>query len=215
MKLLYTKRSPYARKVRVIALEKNIPLELIDEDLQKKSQRLLDANPLGKVPTLVLDNGTTIFDSSVICQYLDSLNDKAIMIPSLHPKYMSSPNVSVGDPQQEQPETMERIEVLKWEAFADDLMTVAINLYMEKMRHPEDFHKDFTATLEKNILVAYDYIEKNLSKLQAFNLASIAVVSAIGYIHFRLPHLKVKGLLLQWFESISKRPSMAQTIPVV
>ena len=60
MKLLYTKRSPYARKVRVVALEKNIPLDLIDEDLQNKSQRLLSANPLGKVPTLVLDNGITV-----------------------------------------------------------------------------------------------------------------------------------------------------------
>ena len=81
MKLLYTKRSPYARKIRVVALEKNIALDLIDEDLQKKSQRLLDANPLGKVPTLVLDNGTTVFDSPVICQYLDNLNDNIIMIP--------------------------------------------------------------------------------------------------------------------------------------
>src|SRR5580692_6937268 len=101
MKLLYTKRSPFARKVRVIALEKNIPLDLVDEDLQKKSQRLLGANPLGKVPTLILDNGTTVFDSPVICQYLDNLNDQSIMVPR---------------------ESDERIEVLKWEAFADDLM---------------------------------------------------------------------------------------------
>ena len=194
MKLLYTKRSPYARKVRVIALEKSIPLELIDEDLQKKSQRLLDANPLGKVPTLVLDNGPTIFDSPVICQYLDGLSDKVMMIPH---------------------EAAERIEVLKWEAFADDLMVAAINLYMEKVRHPQDFrHKDFTATLEKNILSSYGYIDKNLPKLKNFNLASIAIASAIGYIHFRLPHLKVQGTLSQWFEEISKRPSMAQTIPV-
>ncbi len=193
MKLLYTKRSPYARKVRVIALEKNIPLELIDEDLQKKSQRLLDANPLGKVPTLVLDNGTTIFDSPVICAYLDSLDEKQIMIPR---------------------ESLARIEVLTWEAFADDLMTAAINLYMERVRHPHDFHKDFTAGLENNIKSAYTYIEKNLPKLKQFNLASIAVVSAIGYIHFRLSHLKVQGPVSQWFEEISKRPSMAQTIPV-
>jgi glutathione S-transferase len=193
MKLLFTKRSPYARKVRVIALEKNIPIDFIDEDLQKKSQRLLEANPLGKVPTLVLDDGTTIYDSPVICQYLDGLNDKAMMIPR---------------------EGAERIEVLKWEAFADDLMTAAINLYMEKVRHPKDFHKDFTLTLETNIGLAYGYIEKNLSKLKKFNLASIAVASAIGYIHFRLPAMQVKGALSQWFEEISKRPSMAQTIPV-
>ncbi len=194
MKLLYTKRSPFARKVRAIALEKNIPLELIDEDLQKKSQRLLEANPLGKVPTLILDNGTTIFDSSVICQYLDGLRDNPVMIPR---------------------EAGERIEVLKWEAFADDLMVAAINLYMEKVRHPQDFHRDFTAAMEMNICLAYGYIDKNLSKLKVFNLASIAVASAIGYIHFRLPHLKVKGTLAQWFEEISQRPSMTQTFPVV
>jgi len=193
MKLLYTKRSPYARKVRAVALEKNIPLDLVDEDLQNKSQRLLDANPLGKVPTLVLDDGTTVFDSPVICQYLDGLNEGAIMIPR---------------------EASERFEVLKWEAFADDLMTTAINLYMEKVRHPQDFHKEFTATLEKNINSAYGYIEKNLPKLKKFNLAPVAVASAIGYVHFRLPHLKVRGALSQWFEEFSKRPSMAQTIPV-
>jgi len=194
MKLLYTKRSPFARKVRVIALEKNIPLDLVDEDLQKKSQRLLEANPLGKVPTLVLDNGETIFDSVVICQYLDQLDDKNILIPHSFPQ---------------------RIEVLKWEAFADDLTVSAINLYMEKMRHPNDFHQDFIATLEKNILAAYVHTAKNLSQLNKFDLSSIAVASAIGYIHFRLPHLKVQGALLQWFDSISKRPSMVQTVPEV
>jgi glutathione S-transferase len=193
MKLLHTKRSPFARKVRVIALEKNIPLDLVDEDLQKKSQRLLDANPLGKVPTLVLDNGTTVFDSPVICRYLDDLNDKIRMVPQ---------------------DEAGRIEVLKWEAFADDLMTAAINLYMEKIRHPQDFHKDFTDTLERNILTAFAYIEKNLNRLRTFNLAPVAVASAIGYVHFRLPHLKAQGKLLEWFEEISERPSMAQTIPV-
>ena len=194
MKLLYTKRSPYARKVRVIALEKNVPLEFIDENLQNKSQRLLEANPLGKVPTLVLDDGTTIFDSSVICQYLDSLNDKFIMIPR---------------------EAFLRLEVLKWEAFADDLAATAINLYMERIRHPNDFHKEFCATQEKNIRFAFGHIEKNLPRLKLFNLAPIAVASSIGYIHFRLPHLKVRGAVSKWFDEISQRPSMAQTIPVI
>ncbi|MDE2221924.1 MAG: glutathione S-transferase family protein [Candidatus Omnitrophica bacterium] len=194
MKLLYTKTSPYARKARVIALEKNIPLELVDEDLQKKSQRLLDANPLGKVPTLVLDDGTTVFDSPVICQYLDGLNGQVIMIPRDIPG---------------------RFEVLKWEAFADDLTASAINLYREKVRHPQDFNKEFIAAGEAGIGRAYTYIENNLHRLQIFNLAPVAVASAIGYIHLRLPHLKVQGDVQQWFEVISKRPSMAQTIPAV
>ncbi len=56
MKLLYTKRSPYARKVRIVALEKDIPLELIEEDLTKKTSTLIDKNPVGKIPALILDN---------------------------------------------------------------------------------------------------------------------------------------------------------------
>jgi hypothetical protein len=94
-------------------------------------------------------------------------------------------------------------------------MTTAINLYMEKTRHPQDFHKEFTASQENNIHGAYGYIEKNLSGLQEFNLAPVAVACAIGYVHFRLPHMKVTGVLAQWFEKISQRPSMAQTTPSV
>jgi glutathione S-transferase len=75
MQLLYTKRSPYARKAQIIALEKGIALTLIDEDLANKSPALLAANPLAKIPVLILDNGQTLFDSPVICEYLDSLND--------------------------------------------------------------------------------------------------------------------------------------------
>lgn len=193
MKLLYTKRSPYARKPRVIAIEKNIVLNLADEDLQNKSQRLLDSNPLGKVPTLILDNGETLYDSPVICQYLDELNNDPVLIPRSGPQ---------------------RYQVLKWEAMADDLMTVAINCYMEKIRHPKDFHAQFVASQEAAIQKAYAFIESHLTELKEFNLAPIAVASAIGYVHFRLPHLAVKGKLADWFNEFSKRPSMAQTVPV-
>src|SRR5207248_370192 len=106
-----------------------------------------------------------------ICQYLDNLNSKSPMIPQgAHAK----------------------LKVLKWEALADDLVTMAINVYMEKIRHPQDFHKVFLEIQEKNIKNAYAYIEKCLEELKEFNLASVAIASAIGYIQFRLPHLKVQ-----------------------
>ncbi|MBI4308955.1 MAG: glutathione S-transferase family protein [Candidatus Omnitrophica bacterium] len=194
MQLLYTKRSPYARKVRVVALEKGIHLDLIDEDLQDKSKRLLEANPLGKVPTLILGNGEAIYDSPVICQYLDELNDKIILI---HKSGQA------------------RYKVLKWEAMADDLMTIAINAYMEKVRHPQDFHAPFVSSQEAAIQKAYQFIESRLNELSVFSLAPVAVASAIGYIHFRLPHVVAQGKLAQWFNEFSKRPSMAQTIPTV
>lgn len=193
MKLLYTKRSPYARKVQVLAIEKGIKFELITEDLANKSEVLLKANPLGKVPTLVLDNGDVIYDSVVICQYLEDLNGSPCMIPK---------------------SGKARYDVLKMEAMADDMVTTAIHVYMEKIRHPNDFHAKFIEAGEASILKAYSFIESNLDQLRAFDLASVAVASAIGYIHFRLPHLAVKGKVAEWFNEISKRPSMTQTIPV-
>lgn len=193
MKLLYTKRSPFARKVRVIALEKNIPLDLVDEDLGNKSRQLLDANPLGKVPTLLLDDGRTIYDSPVICQYLDEMKEEPIFIPRKGP---------------------DRYKVLKWEAMADDLMVAGINCFMEKSRHPQDFHAKFIEVQEGAIRKAYAFTEAHLAELKAFNLAPVAVASAIGYIHFRLPHMTVQGKLADWFKEISQRPSMAKTVPV-
>jgi glutathione S-transferase len=140
-----------------------------------------------------LDSGHTIFDSRVICQYLDTLNDSVVLIPHA---------------------SKDHFQVLQWEALADDMMTVAINAYMERIRHPQDFKADFVIAQEKNIQNAYAYIEENIHQLRTFTLAPIAIASAIGYIHFRLPHLKVQGKLAQWFDEINKRPSMAQTIPV-
>lgn len=193
MKLFYTKRSPYARKVRIMALEKNIQLDLVDEDLAKKSPELLKANPLGKVPTLLLNDGRVIFDSVVICQFLEETAVKPVLIPAAG---------------------RERTDVLKWEALADDLVTTAINVYMEKVRHPKDFHAQFILNGEAAILKTFQYMDDHIHDLEQFNLGSIAAACAIGYVHFRLPHLAVKGNLKTWFDTISQRPSLAQTLPV-
>ena len=195
MKLLYTKRSPYARKVRVMALEKKIPLELIDEDLINKSDRLKEANPLGKIPTLILDNGQTLADSPVICEYLDELKPNPVFIPK---------------------DKEHRFRVLHLAAIADGLMDAAVAGYMEKNRHPENFHAAFIKTQEDAISRGFDFFEKNLKELEKFSLAPVAVASAIGYINFRLPHLgpHVKHpKLAEWFEEFSKRPSLMETKP--
>lgn len=192
MKLLYTKRSPFARKVRVVALEKNIPLEFVDEDLQNKSQQLKSANPIAKVPTLVLYNGQTIYDSKIIVQYLEQyFHDPALIPPGER-----------------------RFDALKLEAMADDMVVNAINAYMEKIRHPKDFNEPFIAGQEVSIQTVFAYLESNMDVLKDFHIGTISVACAIGYIQFRLPHLKVSGELGQWFETISKRPSFKETIPV-
>lgn len=197
MKLLYTKRSPYARKVRILALEKKIDLQLIDEDLTNKSNALLEANPLGKIPALILDNGEAIFDSTVICQYIDGLNDAPILIPR---------------------QGKERIDVLRWEAIGDGLTDVSLAAYREKLIHPADFNAPFVAAQEKTIGQTLAFIDHNMSQLQSLTLAPIAVAAGIGYTKFRLGHLVDNAKypnLASWFEEFSKRPSVQSTVPVL
>ena len=195
MKLFYTKRSPYARKVRIIALEKGIKLDLIEEDLTKKSNDLTGANPLGKIPTLILDNGEIIADSPVIAEYLDSVNDQPLFIPR---------------------QDAERFKVFHLAAIADGLMDVTIAAYMEKIRHPKDFNEPFIKAQEETITRCLKFLEGQLSELDKLNLFSVAAASAIGYMDFRLPLLWTKDKLpklASWYDQFSKRPSMQATRP--
>ena len=196
MKLLYTKRSPYARKARVIALEKKIDLDLIEEDLTKKSRQLLSATPVAKIPTLILDNGEILIDSPVICEYLDSLNDQPVLIPK---------------------SGKERWRALHQAAVADGLMDVTVALYMEKVRHPKDFNENFVKAQEETISRTLAFLEKESGAFKNLSLAAIATACAIGYLNFRLGELNPKGKypkLQAWFDEFSRRPSLAQTLPV-
>lgn len=195
MKLLYTPRSPYARKVRVVAIEKGIELELVSEDLINKSPGLVKANPLGKIPTLILDNGQTIFDSPVICAYLDHLKIKPALIPN--------------DPHN-------RIAILTLAAAADGLMDVTVAMFMEKVRHPKDFNAAFIAANEATVKSSFVYFDERVEQLKGLSIASIGLASAIGYLNFRMPQLWQSTdypRLARWYEELSKRPSMKETAP--
>src|SRR5688572_29595734 len=184
MKLLYTKRSPYARKARIIAIEKNIKLDLIEEDLTKKSQELLKATPVAKIPALILDNGEALVDSPVICAYLDSLNDKPVLISKLG---------------------SQRWRDLCAEAIADGLMDVTVGLYMEKVaRHPKDFNGPFVKAQEETIARTLAVWEKDVAVFKNMSIASIAAASALGYLNLRLPELNPKGKypkLQAWYDA--------------
>ena len=195
MKLLYTKRSPYARKCRIIALEKNIKLDLMEEDLTKKSNDLTLANPLGKIPTLILDSGEIIIDSPVIAEYLDSINDNSIFIPR---------------------SGKERFQVLHLAAIADGLMDVTIAAYMEKTRHPQDFNESFVKAQEETIARCLKFLDGSVKGLNALNLFSVATACAIGYMNFRLPQIwrtYQSPKLASWYDQFSKRPSLQATQP--
>ncbi|MGE0268767.1 MAG: glutathione S-transferase family protein [Candidatus Omnitrophota bacterium] len=197
MKLLYTKRSPYARKVLVVALEKKIKLELIPEDLTNKSSQLTGHNPLGKIPTLILDDQRAVCDSSLICEYLDGLKKSPVLIPA-NPK--------------------KRLDVLNLDTIAKGLADITVATYYEKaVLHPDDFNQSFIQGKEAAIIRTIEYFDKQLALLEKFNMASISVVCALGYVKFRQGHLwPQKGCknLLRWFDQVSQRESFQQTIPV-
>ncbi|MEK7437827.1 MAG: glutathione S-transferase N-terminal domain-containing protein, partial [Pseudomonadota bacterium] len=101
MKLLGSLTSPYVRKTRVVLAEKRIEYSFEQDDPWSENSRVPDANPLGKVPVLVLDDDSTLFDSRVIVEFLDSVSPISRLIPA---------------------NNREKIEVKRWEALADGVL---------------------------------------------------------------------------------------------
>lgn len=198
MKLFYSPTSPYARKVRMLAIEKGLDacIESVTVDVSQPTPELLTTNPLGKVPALLLDNGEAIFDSPVICRYLDSLAN-----PPLIP--------SAG---------WQQWEVLRWEALADGLTDAAYNLVMEQRSRPENERSP--RAMERwttEITRTLHYLETRMETLgEELTLAHIALAAAVGYLDFRLPPLlRESGCkqLLGWYDSFRERPAMQTTVP--
>ena len=105
MKLIGSLASPFARKVRIVLAEKKIDYEFELDNPWKPDAKTPAFNPLGKVPVLVLDDGTTLFDSRVIVEFLDSASPIARLLPA---------------------ESRERIEVRRWEALADGVLEESV-----------------------------------------------------------------------------------------
>ena len=197
MKLFYSHTSPYARKVRLIALEKGLAdqVETILVDTSAENPELFAANPLGKIPTLMLNNSEALFDSPVICRYLDSISE-----PSLYPD-----------------NSWQLWAALRWEALADGLLDAAYNLVMESRRpegekSPSNMTR-WTTEIERTLR----HINANLAQLgEEIIIAQLALGAAIGYVDFRLSSLLRTGeypQLTTWYESFQQRPSMQTTRP--
>lgn len=198
MKLFYSPTSPYARKVRMLAIEKGLDaaIETVLTDVSKPTPELLAANPLGKVPALLLDNGETVFDSPVICRYLDRLAE-----PHLIPQ-----------------EPLPELAVLRWEALADGMTDAAYNLVMEQRSRPaQERSPAAMARWEAEITRTLQYIETRLETLgDGLTLAQLALAAAVGYLDFRLPQLlRESGCpqLLAWYDGFRTRPAMLLTAP--
>lgn len=199
MKLYCTYTSPYARKVRMVLAEKKIECELVIES-PRNSDIVARYNPLGRVPVLVLDDDTAIFDSPVIVEYLDNAAPNNKLLPQPH---------------------RERIEVKCLEALADGLMDAAVAIRGELMR-PENV-RDHGA-IERN----HHAIGRSLQAMEHkvgdqpwlmgthISLADIAIGAALGYLDFRFGDIDWRAAqpnLTRFYERLMQRPSFIDTMP--
>ena len=196
MKLLGTHTSPYVRKARLVLLEKNIPHEYVIDPPSEPGSLVLQVNPLGRIPALILDDGFCVFDSSVIVDYVDTLNDAPVLIPRADP--------------------LARLSVKRWEALADGIMDSAIVARNESLR-AED--KQNQAVLDMHNLAvthALDYAagllgDREWCEGEAVTLADLALVSALLYLDLRQAGRDWRSAhanLAAWFLRISARPSV-------
>jgi glutathione S-transferase len=113
MKLIGSLPSPFTRKTRIVAAEKRVEYVWEVQNVWAPDNPVADYNPLGKVPVLVLDDGTALYDSRVICEFLDSVSPIGKLLPVDH---------------------RERIEVRRWEALADGVLEAGVLARLEGMR---------------------------------------------------------------------------------
>ncbi len=196
MKLLGTNTSPYVRKVRLVLLEKNIPHHYLIDPPREPGSQVARVNPLGRIPALILDDETCVFDSAVITDYVDTLNDTPILIPRTN--------------------TLERMQVKRWEALADGIMDSAVAVRNENIR-PAEKQEINNITLHNNAITralaqASDWLDtKQYCAGDSISLADLALVSVLIYLNLRQTERDWRGPhpnLAAWFERINQRASV-------
>lgn len=203
MKLIGSLSSPYVRKVRVVMAEKKLDYNLVLEDVWSAQTSMGEANPLGKVPCLVMEGSEALFDSRVIVEYLDTLSPVGKLIPS------------VG---------RERAEIKTWEALADGLLDAALLARMEATWSGRTEAQRSQAWIDRQLgkidmalrAMSRGLADKNFCAGVHFGLADIGVGCALGYLDFRFPQIDWRSEhanLLRLYEKLMQRPSFAETAP--
>ena len=202
MKLYWSSRSPFVRKVMVFAHETGLADQLDCVRtlvvMTKPNRDLMRDNPLGKIPTLVLDDGSVLYDSTVICEYLDGLHDGRKLFPPSGP---------------------ERWAALRWHALGDNLLDNLV-LWRNEMLRPEPQQSpEMLGAFElkvRNVVIA---LEREADRFAAaeINIGHVAIGCALAYIDFRFPDLgwhEGNPCIAAWHDTFSTRPSMQKTRPV-
>jgi glutathione S-transferase len=197
MRLLYQNHSPYARKALVFAHEAGLAsrIEVVHHETSptRRNEHVFAENPLGKVPVLLRPGQPPIFDSDVICAYLDTLHSGRPLIP---------------------PEGEARWRALRLQAVAQGLADAGIQIRWETVRRPEalrypPLRDGYTAKL----IASFDWLERELDVESPLHVGHIALAACLAWLEFReLPGFRQgRPRLAAWFDDFAQRPSMRAT----
>ncbi len=200
MKLIGSLPSPFTRKARIVAAEKRVEYVWEAQNVWAPDNPVPEYNPLGKVPVLVLDDGTTLYDSRVICEFLDSVSPIGKLIPA---------------------DNRERIEVRRWEALADGALDAGVLARLEGQRPDAGRSQPWIDRQMEKVARSLDAMDIQIGTRawchgNAFTLADIAVGACVGWIDFRFPQLewrKDRPSLARHMVKLAERPSFAETTP--
>jgi glutathione S-transferase len=200
MKLLGSITSPYTRKVRVVLAEKRIDFDLELVDVNAPDNPVIPRNPLSKIPTLVLDDGTSLFDSRVIVEFLDNASPIARLIPA---------------------DKRARVAVRRWEALADGVLDAGLLARYESLRPKKEQSAAWSAKqlgkVKRGVdLLAADLNERTWCHAERYSLADIALGCCLGWLAFRHPSIDWRGEhppLARHFDRVMSRPAFADTVP--
>ncbi len=204
MKLIGSLASPYVRKVRVVMAEKKLDYQFVLEDVWQPGSTIVESNPLGKVPCLVMEGGEAVFDSRVIVEYLDMLSPVGKLIPA---------------------SGRERIEVRTWEALADGLIDAGILARLEQTWTGRSAEQRSAAWIDRQLAKVHAALAAMSQGLgdrpwcagNHFSLADISVGCALAWVEFRFPQIGWRSSypnLERLVEKLVQRPSFADTRPV-
>jgi len=196
LQLRFASASPYARKVMVIVHETGLSDEVqIVPTNPHQEESLRTQNPLCKVPTLVLEDGESLFDSPVIVEYLLALASNTDLLP-------------LGGPA--------RWSVLRLQALGDGICDAAFGSRMETLRPEGEKSPAYIKRQEAAMMASADWLEGQARQLEPITLGSLAIACGLGYIDFRLPHIDWRTgrpRLAAWYAAVETRPSLVATRP--
>jgi len=203
MKLIGSFTSPFVRKVRVVMADKKLDFSFEQENVWVPETTIGQVNPLGKIPCLVMEDGSTLYDSRVIAEYLDTISPVCKLLP---------------------PNGRDRTEVKVWEALADGVVDAAILVFLERRERPPE--QQSAKWIERQMSKVHAGLREMSVRLGDstycmgihYTLADIAVGCALGWLAFRFPDIDWRSdypNLARLADKLAERPSFRDTVPFV